>query len=173
MTLTIERLNAAQTADVLPELVDLFQDVVDEGAALGYLPPLHTEAAEHYWLDVLAEIRHGTRLLWIARQAQQLAGSVQLELAQKPNATHRAEVQKLMVHRAFRRQGLGRALMQATEAAALQLGRTLIILDTRQGDPSEQLYRSLGYVPAGAIPGYARSANGELHATVLFYRVLS
>jgi hypothetical protein len=47
------------------------------------------------------------------------------------------------------------------------------VLDTRKGDPSEGLYASLGWTKAGDIPNYARSANGDLHATALYYKLLS
>jgi hypothetical protein len=62
--------------------------------------------------------------------------------------------------------------MLALETQARRLGRTTLVLDTRQGDPSELLYRSLGYQSAGAIPAYARSADGTLHTTALYYRLL-
>ncbi|MDP9313761.1 MAG: GNAT family N-acetyltransferase, partial [Chloroflexota bacterium] len=71
-----------------------------------------------------------------------------------------------------RQQGLGRALMLAVELAARQAERSLLVLDTRQGDVAERLYRSLGYVEAGVIPQYARSANGKLDACVFFYKLL-
>ena len=77
-----------------------------------------------------------------------------------------------MVHRAARRQGIGRALMQAVEEDARRLARTTLVLDTREGDPSERLYRSLGYIYVGAIPRYARSADGSLDATALYYKLL-
>ena len=57
-----------------------------------------------------------------------------------------------MVHRRARRQGLGRALMLAAEGEARRRGRTTLVLDTRQGDPSEILYRSLGWQLGGTIP---------------------
>jgi len=76
------------------------------------------------------------------------------------------------VHRSARRQGYGRALMQQAEAVALEEGRTLLVLDTRKGDPSEALYRSAGYIRAGEIPQYARGAGAELHATVFYYKLL-
>ena len=47
------------------------------------------------------------------------------------------------------------------------------MLDTRQGDPAEALYASLGWVRAGVIPDYARSADGSLHATVIYYKLLA
>ena len=73
---------------------------------------------------------------------------------------------------AQRGQGIGRRLMEAVEAAAREAGRTLLVLDTRQGDVAEGLYARHGYVRAGAIPMYARSADGTLDATVIFYRLL-
>ncbi len=101
-----------------------------------------------------------------------LVGSGQLELATRANARHRAEVAKVMVHRRARRRGVGRALMLALEEHARRLGRTTLILDTRQGDPSEGLYRSVGWTFAGAIPRYARSATGAFDATALYFKLL-
>jgi GNAT superfamily N-acetyltransferase len=95
---------------------------------------------------------------------------VQLELATMPNARHRAEVMKLMVHRAARRRGIARVLMLALEEAARGANRRLLVLDTRPGDPAEQLYLALGYTPAGVIPRYALNAAGMLDSTVYMYR---
>jgi ribosomal protein S18 acetylase RimI-like enzyme len=77
-----------------------------------------------------------------------------------------------MVHRAARRNGLGRALMQAVETEARRRARSTLVLDTRQGDPSESLYRQLGWTFVGAVPRYARSADGSLHATAIYYKLL-
>ncbi|MGH7277612.1 MAG: hypothetical protein ACREJG_02900, partial [Candidatus Rokuibacteriota bacterium] len=63
-------------------------------------------------------------------------------------------------------------LMLAIEQPARRLARTTLVLDTRLGDPSERLYRSLGYEPAGVIPRYAQSADGTLAPTALYYRLL-
>jgi ribosomal protein S18 acetylase RimI-like enzyme len=93
-------------------------------------------------------------------------------MASRPNGKHRAEITKLMVHTAARGQGIGQALMQAIEQEARLAGRTTLILDTRKGDPSEQLYLKLGYTRAGVIPEYARSADGSLHTTVFMYKLL-
>ena len=87
-----------------------------------------------------------------------------------PNAKHRAEVMKLMVHRRARGQGIGRALMLGLEEEARRVGRTLLVLDTRAGDAAERLYARLGYTRVGVIPRYARSASGSLDDTVYFYR---
>jgi len=154
-------------------LVSLLQDVVDGGASVGFLPPLASDEAAEYWDSVAKALLGGGRRLWMARDAAgHVAGTVQLDLEQRANGNHRAEVMKLMVLTATRRQGLGRALMEAAETEARRLGRTTLVLDTRQGDPSETLYQAMGWQPAGVIPRYARSADGSLHTTAFYYKLL-
>ena len=171
--LSIKSITPEEEAVVLPQLVHLLQDTVASGASIGFLPPLHVEDAQRYWRSVLQEVVQGTCVLLVARDAERIVGSVQLALATKPNALHRAEVQKLFVLTNQRRRGIGRALMQAVEQVARDVGRTLLVLDTRQGDSAEQLYRALGYCEAGVIPAYALSANGTLDGTIIFYKTLS
>jgi len=152
------------------DLIELLQDAVASGASVGFLPPLSRDDAADYWHSAEHDLRKHQLVLLIARDEVGILGSVQLILPDKPNARHRAEVRKLLVHRRARRRGLGRALMQAAEVQAAALGRHLLFLDTRKGDAAEKLYQKLGYQKAGEIPRYARSGNGELHATVFYYR---
>jgi ribosomal protein S18 acetylase RimI-like enzyme len=171
--LAIESLTPATILEQQPALIALLQDAVASGASVGFLPPLAADEAAAYWQGVAAALRDGSRVLLVARRpGQEISGTVQLDLAMRANGLHRAEVSKLMVHRAARRQGIARALMLELEAIARRLGRTTLILDTRQGDPSELLYRALGYEYAGAIPQYARSADGSLDGTAFYYRLL-
>jgi GNAT superfamily N-acetyltransferase len=80
---------------------------------------------------------------------------------------------KLFVHRRARRRGLATALMAEVEAVARGLGRTLLLMDTRQGGEAEKMCEALGYTRFGEVPGYARSSDGRLHTTVFFYRELT
>lgn len=79
---------------------------------------------------------------------------------------------KLLVHTSARRQGIGRALMEHLELEARGLGRSTLVLDTREGDPSNDLYRSLGWTLVGPIPQYCRDADGTLAATMIYYKLL-
>jgi ribosomal protein S18 acetylase RimI-like enzyme len=173
MTITIETLTPDGADEVEATLVGLLQDAVDAGASVGFLAPLRAGEARAYWRDVVAAMREGRyRLLVARRDGGPPVGTVQLDLATRPNGPHRAEVAKLMVHRAARREGIGHALMRAVEAEARRLGRTTLVLDTREGDPSERLYRRLGWTFAGAIPRWAQSADGALDTTAFYYRLL-
>ena len=169
---SLETIIPEQGQVILSELVTLLQDAVASGASIGFLPPLSEEEAREYWTAVLEDITHKKRVLLIARHSSQVVGAVQLELATKPNARHRAEVQKLFVLQHEHKRGIGRLLMEAIEPIARELGRTLLVLDTRLGDNAERLYRKLGYVEVGIIPSYAQNATGTLDATIIFYKLL-
>lgn len=168
----VARLTAAESRAREAELVDLLVDAVDSGASVGFLPPLHRTEAISYWQSVYEALQTSDRILVVAEQDGRIVGAVQLDLATRPNARHRAEVMKLFVDRRARGRGIAKALMSAIETAAREAGRTLLVLDTREGDTAEQLYLRLGYVRAGTIPNYARSAGGELHTTVFLYKQL-
>jgi ribosomal protein S18 acetylase RimI-like enzyme len=168
----IEPLSADDARAAERSLADLLVDAVDSGASVGFLPPLGAAEAAAYWRSVADAVTGGSLVLLAARDAEGVAGSAQLDLALRANGLHRAEVAKVMVHRRARRQGLGRALMLAAEGEARRRGRTTLVLDTRQGDPSEILYRSLGWQLAGTIPRYAKSADGTLHTTAFYFKLL-
>ena len=157
------------SGSTLGNLAALLIDVVDEGASIGFLPPLDQAEAALYWSSVTRD----DVVLWIAHRNGETVGSVQLHLCSRPNGIHRAEIAKLMVHPRARRKGIGQQLMAAAEERARMENRSLLVLDTRAGDPSNLLYRSMGYIEAGRIPQYAKSANGELHDTVYYYKNLS
>jgi acetyltransferase len=168
----IMSVDAREAAAILPELVALLQDAVAGGASVGFLPPLSDEEATAYWHGTIADLDQGARVLLVARHNGHVTGCVQIDPAGRANGAHRAEVQKLMVHQDARRQGLGRALMTALEVYARHIGRTLLVLDTREGDPAEALYAGCGYIRVGVIPRYALSAAGTLDGTVYYYKEL-
>ncbi|HRF48789.1 MAG TPA: GNAT family N-acetyltransferase [Anaerolineales bacterium] len=169
---TIHSFFAADIRARLAEFGALLVRCVADGASIGFLPPLAPAVAEAYWREVALAAEDGRTLVWGALLEGRVVGSVQLALEGRANGTHRAEVAKLMVDPGVRRRGIGLALMRALEAEALARSRTTLVLDTRAGDPSEALYRSLGYQRLGEIPCYARSADGALHATAIHYKVI-
>ncbi len=154
------------------ELVALLVDCVESGASVGFIPPLADLTATDYWASVAGDCSSGSRKLILALDGNKVIGAVQLSLTDKANGLHRAEVEKLMVHTSVRGRGVGKALMLRAEKVAASLHRSLLILDTREGDVASSLYRQIGYIEAGQIPGFARSSSGELDATIFFYKQL-
>lgn len=170
--MNIQRLPSGDVNLHLDELVNLLQDSVLNGASIGFLLPISHEDAVNYWREVTSALQTSYRIMLAAKAEERIVGSIQLDLASRPNGSHRAEVIKLMVHSSWRNQGIGQALLKAIEQEAQKAGRTTLVLDTREGDPSERLYLKTGYIRAGIIPEYARSTDGTLHTTVFMYKLL-
>jgi GNAT superfamily N-acetyltransferase len=169
-------LSTSLDARAIDALAALLIDAVDDGASVSFLPPLAHDDAAAFWRRqavgargafVIARDRDGDG------DRDEIDGVVMLVPVWAPNQTHHAEVAKLLVHRRARRRGLARRLMQALEQRARDQGFTLLTLDTLRGDRAEALYRSMGWVEVGAIPDFARLADGGLGATVIFYKPLS
>lgn len=171
--LVIRRLDIAAAESTSRSLARILVDCVDAGASVSFLPPLPLADAHAFYRACATDIARGTRVLLAAWRDGQLAGSVMLDLAVPQNQSHRAEVQKLLIVPALRRSGVARALMLAIESEARSRGRSLLVLDTRQGDSAEGLYRSAGWTESGRIPGYSRNVDGSLDGTVFFYKMIA
>jgi ribosomal protein S18 acetylase RimI-like enzyme len=167
----ISELSALSAADSR-QLTALLRDAVEHGASVGYVLPVDAAMLSRYWQGVAMEITAGEKRLLVLREGDAIVGSVQLSLCTKPNGRHRAEVQKLLVHSHRRREGCGRALMQAVEALAKKLDRTLVVLDTEAGSPAQALYERSGYQMLGIMPRFAASPAGDLQPCAFFYREL-
>ncbi|NUU64802.1 GNAT family N-acetyltransferase [Enterobacteriaceae bacterium BIT-l23] len=154
-------------------LCALLDDCVASDASVGFLAPLASQEAERYWQQVAEDVETGHRELLLMLDGDQVTGAVQLSLCGKANGIHRAEVEKLMVDTRYRQRGIGKALMQEVERQARARQRSLLVLDTRTGDPASMLYRSLGYQEAGRIPDFAINSDGSLAGTTIFYKRLS
>ena len=151
------------------QLADLLVAIVDQGASVGYLPPLEPDEARSYWRKAIAS---DTIVFLVARRADEIVGTVQLEFSPKKNGRHRAEVNKLLVHPNAQRLGIGRLLMDQLEAVAVENGWTTLHLETREGDTSNDFYQSQGWTLAGVIPQWAESASGTLDGTVFYFKLL-
>ena len=150
---------------------DLLVDVVHDGASVGFLAPLAPATATAYWSGVYASLGDAL-LLWVAESDGVAVGSVQLAPSMKQNGRHRAEVQKLLVLRAWRGRGVAKRLLAEAEAWARAHGRSLLVLDTEAGSVADSAYRRLGWQDIGGIPDYAAGTDGALRANRIFYKRL-
>jgi GNAT superfamily N-acetyltransferase len=167
MTVSVRIAKSLSESEV-DQLAAILVAIVDAGASVGYLPPLDIETSRSYWRGLLLP----DLILFLAEIDGQIAGTVQLECAGRANARHRAEVNRLLVAPEFQRRGVGRVLMDALESHARSVGRTLLHLDTREGDRSNDFYRSVGWTEAGTIPMWAMSAEGTLEGTTFYYKTM-
>jgi len=154
------------------QLSDILIDCVDGGASVSFMDPLTRDRAKEFWRSVAAYVSAGKRILVVAEDSRGLCGTVQLLLDLPENQPHRADVAKMLVHRRARREGIGAELMLVAEKAALDSGRTLLVLDSVTGGGGARLYERLGWLRVGEIPGYALFPKGGLCGTTIYYRNL-
>jgi GNAT superfamily N-acetyltransferase len=169
----IRSLDAAETESRLPELAAILVDAVANGASVNFLAGFTPDQAAIFWRAQIPGIASNTLQLLVAEDGRTLVGTVLLLFAPQPNAPHRAEIGKMLVHSAMRRQGLGRRLLAAAETAARQANRTLLMLDTESGSAGDRLYRSCGWTPVGSVPDHAFRPDGRLAETTIFYKQLA
>jgi len=170
--ITIERIGRDASDDLVGELASLLVDAVDSGAGVSFMAGLSLAEAASWWRQTL-RASSPRAIILIARQAGEVAGTVQLQPAWAPNQPHRADIAKLIVHRKARRNGIARELMREVERLAKDAGFTLLLLDTCKGTAAERLYQSLGWTRVGEVPHFALNPDGTPCDTVFFYRQLS
>ncbi|OUR68443.1 GNAT family N-acetyltransferase [Marinomonas sp. 42_23_T18] len=155
------------------ELINLLCDCVDTGASVGFLPPMSELEARFYWTSVQEAVDANASLILIAKEENVLLGSVQLSFSSKTNAQHRCEVEKLMVLSTARGTGVATMLLQGVENVAASWHKQLITLDTRTDDAAYHLYQKMGYIEAGVVPNFVKSASGNLENTSIFYKEIT
>src|SRR5688572_25815547 len=173
MSLELRRLDGADFDAAIPDLAAILADAVAGGASVGFLLPFSSDDAEAWWRSLGRDVARGSVIVIVARLDRRVIGTAQLRLAQLPNARHRAEVAKVLVHRSARRRGIATALMSEIERIAVADSRTLLVLDTIADSEAEPLYVKLGWTRAAEIPRYAGMPDGELRPTMIFYRDLA
>lgn len=149
-------------------------DCVEGGASVGFMHPFERSRAEEFWRAALDSASRGERVVLIAEDDGDgaVVGTVQLILTAPENQPHRGEIAKMLVHRRARKRGVANALMHVAEAAAMEAGKTLLVLDTASDD-AERLYERRGWQRVGVIPGYALWPDGGLVDTTIYYKWLT
>lgn len=166
----IARLDADQVRAAKADLARVLVDCVAGSASVSFMWPFGQAEGEAFFEGVAGEVAAHRTILLAARDGDGIVATVQLGLATPPNQPHRADVKKLLVHRAARRAGVAAALMAAIEAEARAAGRTLLVLDTVKGDAGERVYERAGWQKTGVIPDYALYPDGRLCDTVVFWK---
>jgi GNAT superfamily N-acetyltransferase len=153
-------------------LAEVLIDCVQGGASVSFMLPLAREQALDFWRGVLAAVARGERTLLVAQDSEGIIGTVQLITAQPDNQPHRADVAKMLVHRKARRRGVARLLLEAVDRTAIELGKTVLVLDTVTGGDAERLYQRAGWQRVGVVPNYALMPDGAYCGTTFFHKQL-
>jgi GNAT superfamily N-acetyltransferase len=165
-------LDAPVTEAALDQLADVLVDCVEGGASVHFMSPFSHGEALAFLRRVAASVASGDTVLLAARLDGKIVGTVQLGLDTPPNQPHRADIKKMLVHRAARNRGIGAALMARAEQEARRNGRWLLVLDTVPGENGHRVYQRAGWTQSGIIPDYALFPDGRLCDTAVMWKRL-
>ena len=84
-----------------------------------------------------------------------------------------AELLLLAVMPDQRRCGIGRKLLELFAEDAIDHGQTRLLLEMREGNPAEILYRNFGFVQIGRRPKYYTGADGSRMDALTFEKLLT
>lgn len=168
---TLRRLHDVDAAQI-EALADVLVDCVEGGASVGFMLPLARERAIAFWRRIAQGVARRERAIIVAEDARGICGTVQLVLDLPDNQPHRADLVKMLVHRRARSRGLGSALVRAAEGLALELGRTVLVLDAVTDGTAARMYERLGWVRVGDVPRFALMPDGAECGTTFYYREL-
>ncbi len=163
----------APVADnALAQLAAVLVDCVEGGASVSFMAPFSQTEALAFFRKVAISVASGDTVLLAARLAGTIVGTVQLGLDTPPNQPHRADIKKLLVHRAARGRGIAAALMARAEQEARRHGRWLLVLDTVPNENGHRLYLREGWTQTGIVPDYALFPDGRPCDTAIMWKRL-
>jgi GNAT superfamily N-acetyltransferase len=165
-------LDAPVADTALSQLADVLVDCVEGGASVSFMSPFPHVEALAFFRKVAASVAANDTVLLAARLDGRIVGTVQLGLDTPPNQPHRADIKKMLVHRAARSRGIGAALMARAEEEARRNGRWLLVLDTVPGENGHRVYKRAGWTETGIIPDYALFPDGRLCDTAVMWKRL-
>jgi GNAT superfamily N-acetyltransferase len=164
---------AAPVAEAaLDQLADVLVDCVEGGASVSFMSPFSRDQGLGFFRKVASLVVAGDTVLLAAKLDGNIVGTVQLGLDTPPNQPHRADIKKMLVHRAARGRGIGALLMAAVEEEARRRGRWLLVLDTVPGENGHRLYLRAGWNQTGIVPDYALFPDGRPCDTAIMWKRL-
>jgi GNAT superfamily N-acetyltransferase len=166
----IVELDADAVMRAANELGEVLADCVNGGASVNFMLPYGAADGAAFFRKVARSIDRENILL-AAMLDGRIVGTAQLGLDVRPKQPHRAEVKKMLVHRAARHKGVGAALLASIEAVAKRQSRTLLVLDTASDD-ARRLYERGGWIKLGNIPDYALWPAGGFCDTTIYWKRL-
>jgi GNAT superfamily N-acetyltransferase len=144
------------TADDHAALLSAYSRIVEERNGFPHAPPLSRAEFDDCWL-------HHSSAVWVVTRDEHLAGAYYV----KPNfvgrAAHIANA-GYFVAEPFRRQGLGRALVEHSLHAARGLGFDAMQFNlVFASNPARAMYRSLGFVEIGRVPAAVEGEDAVIY----------
>jgi GNAT superfamily N-acetyltransferase len=150
------------------QIARCWQEVSNAGGAVGFpFPPVDMDEIIEATEEMVSSLDPLLRRLLVATVNEDLAGWLMLSRNDAPLTAHWAFVQRVQTSLSFRGVGVGRALMEATRAAAQEMGIRSLHIEVRGGAGLESFYTSIGWREVGRWPGALRFGDEDYRDNVL------
>ncbi|MFX1416860.1 MAG: GNAT family N-acetyltransferase, partial [Promethearchaeota archaeon] len=141
----IIRVRHAVPADAR-DLYHGFSTVIDEGI---WLPTFNANSSVADWVNWIQRTTHSRDVMLVAELGDEYVGHLTLQTEEWMASQHVARL-GIIVAKAYRGIGVGRALMQAAEDAGVDAEYEKIILSTfRDNEIAISMYHAMGYREVG------------------------
>lgn len=148
----------------------LLNNAIKENSSLGFLNTLKSEDSETYWNSLQNDLNNSIKKLFIVKEKKHIIASVILSFCQSENASHRVEIEKLIVHNLYQGIGIATKLMLYVENIAKKHNKSLIILNINNKSDASFLYEKLEYKKAGQIPLYTLNNDFTYLDNIIYYK---
>jgi ribosomal protein S18 acetylase RimI-like enzyme len=139
----------------LDAVVALVQEVMGQGAALGWSGVPTAEQATAWWQDLLAETAAGRAAVCAAYDGEVLVGLGEWRRYELEPQVQNADLEKVFVSRRARGTGIGRRLMEGLIAQARAAGIETLTLQCRGNNHGAiRLYERLGFSEYGRLSDF-------------------
>jgi predicted N-acetyltransferase YhbS len=101
----------------------------------------------------IEQVKAGNAVQLVAVDNGAVVGNVILLRKNHPLHAHMCELYSVVVANTHWRRGIARKLINEAVKCAAELGLKLVLISVRGGEPAEQVYRKLGFIEYGRLPG--------------------
>jgi GNAT superfamily N-acetyltransferase len=122
----------------------------------------------------IAAFEQGKGVQLVAEVDGVVVGTATLMRNPHPLFAHRAEIDSVVVHGGYQRQGIARRMVEEAGVRAASMGIEILEISCRAGEVPEKVYPRLGFIEYGRLPRGIVEPWGERRTfdQVFYYRPL-
>jgi GNAT superfamily N-acetyltransferase len=149
-------------------LASLWRGVLDDGSPVDGLPGTDFASLRRRVDEQLKQVARRQLVVLGLDLDRHLVGSVAAIPGPGPLIQHRVELRRLMVERAYRRQGIGRRLLRAAVDQSLLLGRPKLQAIVAEESDARELFLGEGWLEVGRRRSTVKLAYGKYQDEIMF-----
>ncbi|ROS05513.1 L-amino acid N-acyltransferase YncA [Sinobacterium caligoides] len=142
------------------QLVYMANTVAKKEKTVGFASTLNEEQAQSYINGIKGLLGKSSEGFFVARFEGKIIFHVLISFKADPNNKHLAYASKAIVAPEFRGKKIIQKALHYVCEKCEEKGSSILLLDARIGTPAEALWKRMGFIEWGVLPGYAK-VNGE------------